>query len=298
MIDWIEANATLAVVIVGGAGAVLTLLFFVLWLTTRRGRSTQQHVRVDAELTSIDLEISLAEQSNRLRIIRELHEVTVHDLSVIISQADGAQYAGASDPSAAVRAAAVIAESARSILADLRRVMTLVQEGEAHKQAPLKLQSARELFQVMTEAGLKISFEETGSAFEPAQGAEVSIFRILQEALSNALAYGGVGTEVTVQFSWTDDGFQLRVDDDGVRAKRRRGADDPVAQSQEPSPDFEDDLAALTGVVTGPGITEMKERTELFGGVFSATAVPGVGFSISASFPDLRYHNGIHGVNL
>ena len=43
---------------------------------------------------------------------------------------------------------------------------------------------------------------------------------------------------------------------------------------------------------------EMRERTELFGGVFNAGTVPGVGFSVSAIFPALRYHNGVHGVKL
>ena len=55
---------------------------------------------------------------------------------------------------------------------------------------------------------------------------------------------------------------------------------------------LEDDLAALTGVISGAGITEMRERTELFGGVFTATVLPAVGFSISASFPSLRYLGG------
>jgi signal transduction histidine kinase len=295
--DWIEANSMLLAV-AGAVSLLFALVFLILWLRARRGRRTQQHVRVDAELDVIDLELLLAEQTNRLRIIRELHEVTVHDLSTIISQADGAQYSGATDPTAAVRAASAIADSARATLANLRRVMTIVHEGEAEAPQPLRLQSAQELLEVMTEAGLKITFEETGTPFDLAGGAEVSVFRILQEGLANALAYGGPGTEVSVQFQWTETGFGLRIDDDGVRAARRRHADDPVALSQQAAPDIEDDLAALTGVVTGPGITEMKERTELFGGVFTATVVPGVGFSISASFPDLKYHNGIHGVNL
>jgi hypothetical protein len=42
----------------------------------------------------------------------------------------------------------------------------------------------------------------------------------------------------------------------------------------------------------------MRERAELFGGILSARTVPGVGFSVSAVFPALRYHNGVHGVNL
>lgn len=281
-----------------GALLALAIVFLVLWLRARRGRKNQQLDRVDAELDVIDLELSLAEQTNRLRIIRELHEVAVHDVSVIISQADGARYAGASDPTAAVRAVGVIADAARSTLADLRRVMTVVHEGEVAVSTQPGLKSVRELFAVMRDAGLKIVFDEHGRRFELQSGAELSIYRILQEALSNALAYGGEGTEVVVTFTWTEEGFQLKVDDDGVRATQRRAGQDPNELSKSRRIDIEEDLQALTGVISGAGVTEMRERAELFGGVFSATVLPGVGFSISASFPSLRYHNGIHGVNL
>ena len=90
----------------------------------------------------------------------------------------------------------------------------------------------------------------------------------------------------------------MLVDDDGVRADALRNGLDPdlVAQQQRYTPD--DDLAALTQSPTGRGITEMRERTELFGGVFTATSVPGVGFSVSAIFPALMHHNGVHGVKL
>jgi len=285
----------------GGAAAFLLLVALVLlvaWLRARRGRTVQRNDRVGAELDVIDLELSLAEQTGRLRIIRELHEVAVHDVSVIISQADGARYAGEADPTIAVRSAAVIAEAARSVLADLRRVMTVVHEGEAELQTHPKLKSARELFKVMREAGLRVTFDETGQPYDLKPGAELAVYRILQESLSNALKHGGDGTEVQVAFTWTDEGFQVRIDDDGVRASQRRDGLDPNDESRKGSYEIDDDLTALTGIVSGAGITEMKERTELFGGVFTAYAVPGVGFSISASFPSLKYHNGIHGVNL
>lgn len=301
MNDWIGENSMVLMIGLAAAAAfffVAALVLLIAWLVTRRSRATQRTNRAEADLDVIDLELSLAEQTGRLRIIRELHEVAVHDVSVIISQADGARYAGESDPTAAVRAAGVIAEAARSTLADLRRVMTIVREGEAEMSVQPRLKSARELFKVMREAGLNISFEETGARYDLKQGAELAVYRILQESLSNTLKYGGEGTEVKVSFTWTEEGFQMKIDDDGVRAEARRAGLDPNKVSQARSYDIEEDLSALTGVMHGPGITEMKERTELFGGVFTAHTVPGVGFSISAAFPSLRYHNGIHGVNL
>jgi signal transduction histidine kinase len=60
----------------------------------------------------------------------------------------------------------------------------------------------------------------------------------------------------------------------------------------------EDDLHSLTEEIVGPGIAEMRERAELFGGTLNVTQTAGVGFGISAVFPTLRHHNGVHGVDL
>lgn len=277
---------------------VVALVFFVLFLVEGARRRRQRDLRADAEQDHFDLRLALDEQTARLRIIRELHEVAIHSVSTIISQADGAVYAAERDPGVAVRAVGAIAEGARGTLADLRRVMTVVREGEADVAPQPRLKSARELLKIMRDAGLVIEFEETGTRFEMRQGAELALYRILQEALSNALKHGGDGTRVRVTFSWNDESFALRVDDDGVRAIDRRAGRDPNEVAQQRAYSIDDDLGALTEVVTGSGITEMRERAALFGGVFNAYSVPGVGFSVSAVFPALKYHNGIHGVNL
>ena len=288
---WVDANALVVAIVLASAAAVLLLLTVVTFVAYRRERwrrGREAANLVELERARLDLEVSLAEQTGRLRIIRELHEVTAHEMSVLISQSDGARYAGIKDPKAAVRAASVIGDSARSTLASLRRVMAVVREGEAEVDTQPQLKTAGDLFKVMREAGLDITFQEIGTRFAMKPGAELSIFRILQESLDNALTYGGTGTQVNVTFTWTDDGFGLVIDDDGIRAESRRAGLDPNEISRTGGYEVEDDLAALTGVITGPGLTEMRERTELFGGVFTAVQVPGVGFSVSASFPALR----------
>lgn len=301
MNTWIDENSMVLIIALAAAGAILLIavvVLLVLWLRARRQRSRETVRRIRLERERNDAELTLAEQNGRLRIIRELHEVSVHDMSVIIGQADGARYAGESDPTAAVRSAAVIADVARSTLADLRRVMTVVREAEVDVDVHPALKSTRGLIKLMTEAGLRITFDETGDRYELNPGAELAVYRILQESLDNALKHGGEGTQVTVVFTWTDEGFQLRVDDDGVRNELRRSGLNPNDASQHRPGEIDDDLFALTGVIGGPGITEMRERTELFGGVFTSTLNAGVGFSIAASFPSIRYHNGVHGVNL
>ncbi len=301
MNTWIENNAVVIALSLAIAVAVLLLLAIVLGIIVAKSRRNRSFDIVDRSADDrerIDLALTLAEQTGRLRIVGELHEVAVHDMAVIISQADGARYAGESDPTAAVRAAAVIADSARNILADLRRVMTLVSDGEAALKSQPQLRSSRDLFKVMQDAGLVIVFEETGTPFELKPGSELAVYRILQEALSNSLKHGGDGTEVRVTFTWTDDSFQVRIDDNGIRNQLRLAGQDPNAISRAKGYDLDEDVNALTAVVSGQGISDMRERTELFGGVLSIAAVPGVGFSVTASFPSLRYHNGIHGVNL
>ena len=281
----------LVVLAIGSVLLVLVLVLLVAWLRARSRARRSSFDRAAAERQRIELELSLAEQTGRLRIVRELHEVSVHALSVIISQADGARYAATVDPAAAVRSTEVIAESARATLGDLRRVMSLVREGEASAAPHPRLGSTRELFAVMRDSGLDVVFEESGEPFELKHGAELAIYRILQEALSNTLSYGGPGTEARVTFTWGDDGLHVRVDDDGLRASARRDGLDPN-DSSAVAYTIDDDLAALTDEPSGRGISEMRSRAELYGGILSATTVPGVGFSLSAVFPALRFNSG------
>ena len=297
---WVTENATMLVVLLAASTALLIVLGLVLlaaWLRARARARRTTFDRAAAERQRIDLELGLAEQTGRLRIIRELHEVSVHALSVIISQADGARYAASADASAAARAATAIAESARTTLGDLRRVMGLAREGEASASPQPRLTSTRELFAVMRESGLEVEFDESGESFDLNQGAELAIYRILQEALANALSYGGPSTEARVSFTWGSEGLRVKVDDDGIRASARREGLDPN-DARAVAYTIDDDLKALTDEPTGRGISEMRSRAELYGGILTASTVPGVGFSLSVVFPALRFHNGVHGVKL
>ena len=297
---WVSANAgSLVTVLAVSAGAMLLISFAMLVLALRARRQAR---RVDldsvaAERRRIELELDLAEQTGRLRIIRELQEVSVQQLSAIISQAEGAGFAATADPAAAARSAAVIADSARTTLGDLRRVLDLAREGEAIAEPQPRLLATNELFSVMRDSGLDISVDESGEPFALQQGAELAISRILQEALSNALNFGGPGTEARVSFTWGAEGLHVKVEDNGIRATARRDGLDPN-DANTVGYTIDDDLKALTDEPTGRGIREMRVRAEVYGGLLTASTVPGVGFSLSVVFPALRFHNGVHGVKL
>ncbi|MCU1514554.1 MAG: ATP-binding protein [Microbacteriaceae bacterium] len=288
---------------VAGAAAlllVLAIVFLVLWLVTRHGRAKQHTHLIEVERERLELQGSLQEQLGHLRIVREMHEIIIPSVSAIISTAEGAGYAAEEDPGAAVRSASQIAEAARTTLADLRRVMSIVGDDDpvAAELVQPRLDMIRDLVNVTSEEGIKVELVESGERFDLKEGAELVLFRIAEEALDNARTYGGHGTEVRISISWTEQGVQLLVDDDGIRAEARRQGLDPNEVSQQRGYTAEDDLNALTQVVNGPGISEMRERAELFGGIVNAYSVPGVGFSVSAIFPALKYDNGVHGVNL
>mgnify|MGYP002630401692 FL=1 len=244
-----------------------------------------------AYLEKSELEIRLVEQGDLMRMIGDVHESAAATLTRLIAQAEGAKFAAKSDPRVASRAAAAIAEEARSVLSDIRRVVNASRDGVEEVESLPSLTSMNGLFEAMTESGIVVDFEERGEAFSLAPSAELAIFRILQEALNNSRTHGGPGTVVKVSMSWSQQGLHLRVDDDGIRAQRRFAADDTPVYT------VADDQAALVEIMSGRGIKDMKTRTEAFGGVFSAHRVPGVGFSISVAFPTLKFHNGVHGVN-
>lgn len=293
--DWLNSPAGAgASVIASVVLAIVSVVLLVLWLRSRARLRRTDRDWTTAERTRIGLELSLAEQTGRLGIVRDLQDVAVHAVGRLVSQAEGAKYTAESDPSSAVRAVTGVVDAGRTALGDMRRVLTVAREGESLSSPQPGLQSAQNLFRVMRDAGLVIVFQESGERYELKPGAELAVYRILQAALANSLKHGGVGTEARVSFVWTEEGLQVTIDDDGIRAALRREGEEARVDATS----IDDDLRALTETISGAGISQMRQRAELFGGVFSANSIPGVGFSVSAVFPALRFHNGVHGVEL
>ncbi|MFP7833154.1 sensor histidine kinase [Marisediminicola sp. LYQ134] len=288
MNQWAAENSTLVASVAAGL-AVVALALAIAWaLSLRNARLLSRELdEQDAELAR--LRTVVAEHSARSRIVLELHEVAVHSVASIVRTADGARYSAAADDGAAVRALGQIVDEASSSLSDLRRIVA-ISGPDAQPERPT-VTSMADLIDSMRHAGLDITFVESGESFPLRSGADAAVCRILEEALSNALTHGGAGTAVSVTVTWTAEGVQLLVDDDGVHSAARRDGLDPYSVSQRRRYSIDDDAAALTEVVSGPGVTEMRERATAFDGVFSAYPVPGVGFSVSAIFPRLR-HDG------
>lgn len=284
--------------IIGAVLLVAALALLTLWLFENRRYRRLRDSREESEWDRIDRELELAEQAGRFRIAGELGDVAVQTVTRLIAQAEGIRYAASTDPAAAARSTPALETAARDALGDLRRLQNVVREGQDAAQPQPRLHSARDLFRIMRDAGIEVTFTETGDSFALRQGAELAVFRILQTSLENALKHGGPGTRVSVSFVWTQDGLQVSVEDDGIRAAARRQGLDREGVDAATAYSIEEDLRAVTAYYEGTGLNELRDRAALFGGVLNAKTVPGVGFTLAVVFPALRHHNGVHGVEL
>jgi len=273
-----------------GVGAAIAV--GVLWWRARTTLKKRVDGRFKSENQRIDAELRLAEMADRMRLITDVHDSATVSINQVIAQAEGAKFAADANPEVVTRAAAQIADTARTVLNDLRRVVNAGRAGVAEAATGPSIATMQELFTSMEESGLVVRYEESGESFSLGSSAEIALVRIVQESLNNVRRHGGPGTTVKVSMSWSANGLQLRIEDDGTRVKNQWREQ----LGEETGYSIADDQKALTEILNGRGMRDMKARAETFGGVFSAHRVPGIGFTVSASFPTLRFHNGIHGV--
>jgi signal transduction histidine kinase len=209
----------------------------------------------------------------RARIAREMHDVLAHSLAVIISQAQGGQYAARTDPARATETLATIAEAGRQALADTRGLLGLLRADSPSTIAngwnpQPTLRELPELLDRVRTAGLTVDYTELGSAFPLGPAAELALYRLVQEALTNTLKHAGPGAEAAVRFDWNDDGLTLTVSDTG------RGCE----------PDNNG----------GRGLIGMRERLAVVGGSVAAGPGPEGGFVVRAWLPRRTADEGRH----
>lgn len=205
----------------------------------------------------------------RARIARELHDVVAHAVSLMVVQAGAARLAvGLNDDEATVSLLAV--ESAgREALVDLRRLLSVLRPDLDAAPTPTPgLAMLPELVTRMEAAGLNIELETTGEPTALPAGHDLSAFRIVQEALTNALKHAGP-TRVRVQLS-CGESVDLQVSDDGPGERR----------------------GARRAVTSGHGLVGMRERAAVFGGTFEA-GPDGNGWRVAARLPIPERHQAV-----
>jgi signal transduction histidine kinase len=201
-----------------------------------------------------------AVESERARIARELHDVVGHGLSVIVLQLVAAHALLEKGDAAGVEERLVRTErSARDALAEMRRLLDLLHEGEAQPVGPQPgLAQLERLVAESNAAGAEVDVVLTGTPVELPSGVDLAAFRIVQEALTNVLKHARP-PRAHIEVAYEPDAVVLAVRDEG------RGA-----------------AGAHPG---GRGIPGMRERVALYGGELELGPAPGGGYAVRARLP-------------
>ncbi|AGW41482.1 two-component system sensor protein [Leifsonia xyli subsp. cynodontis DSM 46306] len=190
-------------------------------------------------------------------------------LAVVIAQADGARYARRTAPEAVDEALTTIAATARSALADVRVLLAELRQSQPEGPQPT-LASLDQTVEQIRAAGLAVAVERLGEFDGLGAAQQIAAYRIVQQALTNALRHGDTTQPATVVLAKT------------VRAGGEAGLDITVRNTMEPVP--ADPLITGSLPHIGHGLPGMRERASLAGGTLSAAE--GV-FVVSAFLPAL-----------
>lgn len=236
------------------------------------GRGVHARTRLAAELHEVAVqaeeargaEAARAVAAERRRIAREMHDIVAHSISVMVVQAGGARRIIDRDAARAEAAAAQIERTGREALVEMRRLLGVLGAGDGggSREPQPGLEALEALVGRARASGLPVSLSEEGDRRPLPAGLDLTAYRILQEALTNAVKYSGSApTEVLVR--WSDDALELSIRDDGNGA-----------------------WAADHGLVSGGhGLVGMRERVRLYGGELRTGPRPGGGFEVRARLP-------------
>lgn len=201
----------------------------------------------------------LAVAEERARMTRDLHDIVTHNLSVMVALADSAAYVRHRAPDQAAAAVERIADTGRQALADMRRALGAGEPGEELHPAPGIAQLVP-LADRMRAAGLPTRLEVNGDAGTIPAAAQLTVYRLVQEALTNTLRHApGATAEVRVRL--TPRRADVEITDDG-RAVRSPAAVRP-----------------------GRGLSGMRERVAAYDGILDAGPLRPGGWRVTAALP-------------
>jgi signal transduction histidine kinase len=207
-----------------------------------------------------DQQAALAVAGERSRIAREMHDIVTHNLSVMVALADGAVYAGPHAPEKAAAAMRQSAETGRQALTDMRRFLGVLRadEPDALRHPQPGLGQLEVLVAQVEAAGLPTELAMTGSPTAVPPTAQLTVYRLVQESLTNTLKHAAPGAGAWVRVHASDSAVELEVRDDG-----------------RPLPAF--------GARPGQGLAGMRERVAAYGGELSAGPLPDGGWRVAAT---------------
>jgi signal transduction histidine kinase len=207
-----------------------------------------------------DLTAREAVVEERARIARELHDAIAHNVSMMVVQA-GAERRVLDETSGSTKEVLVTIERiGRGALTEMRRLVGMLRSDATDPLTPQPgLDNLPTLVAQVREAGLPVQLEVEGERRELPVGIELSAYRIVQEALTNALKHAGKA-QASVHVRYGVDSLELEIVDDGA------GAPAPVSSG-------------------GHGLVGIRERVALYGGRLDAGRRPSGGFAVRVLLP-------------
>lgn len=200
--------------------------------------------------------------TERARIAREIHDTVSHGLSVVVVLAQGAAVNVHNDPDRAQQAMRTVESSGRTALAEMRQMLHVLRDDEPGSQAPSPgVEQLEKLVDDARTAGAPVELTYRGTDRALPAGVDLTVYRIVQEALTNARKHAGPAlTRIDVGLTVDDSGVEVRIRDDGAGPppSRRCG---------------------------GHGLIGMRERVAACGGELQAGRANGGGFEIIATVP-------------
>jgi signal transduction histidine kinase len=207
-----------------------------------------------------DLAAREAVVEERARIARELHDAIAHNVSMMVVQAGAERRVLGGDAGSTREVLTTIEQIGRGALTEMRRLVGMLRSEEADPLTPQPgLGDLPTLVAQVRDAGLPVELSVEGERRELPVGIELSAFRIVQEALTNALKHAG-DARASVRVRYGADSLELEIVDDGS------GVSAPVASG-------------------GHGLAGMRERVALYGGRFDAARRPSGGFAVRVLLP-------------
>lgn len=196
----------------------------------------------------------------RQRIARELHDVIAHSVSVMTVQAGAVRRLLRPDQERERAALESIETTGREALTEMRRLVGLLREQGATPEfvPPPSMRAVDVLVGTVREAGLPVELEVVGTPHPLQPGVDLAAYRVIQEALTNALKYSGPA-QAWVTVRWAPHELELEIANDGADAAPGRGG--------------------------GHGLDGLRERVALVGGTIDSGPADGGGFVVRARLP-------------
>ncbi|WP_405826761.1 histidine kinase [Streptomyces sp. NBC_01390] len=235
-----------------------------LMVRTRRAQLAGLRDRAARLEIERDQRSKLATATERTRVAREMHDIVGHNLSVIITLADAGSYATDISPERGKEALRLIGDTGRTALGELRRVLGVLREESDGPARALELSPQPGVGDVGTlcdrvrSAGLEVVYRTSGDVDALDSGVQLTVYRIVQEALTNTLKHAAADTRVHLAILVEDSRLTIRVHDTG-----------PATRSGPPNEE-------------GHGLVGMRERAALYGGTVNAGPTSGGGWRVEA----------------